>query len=76
MQNFGMEETVFDYKLEEIESACLNLQHPTKDSYLINTTPSKRLGELYTLFSMRQDKGNCQRIADMINNLLLSKGKV
>ena len=64
-----MEESVYDHNLEEIELRSLGISHINKELYLLNTTPSKRLGDLYMLFSMRLDKGNCKRIADDIISL-------
>jgi hypothetical protein len=64
-----MEETVFDYNLDEIEIKCLNVMNLNKETYLSNTKPFKRLADLYALFSMRRDWINCERIGAKIQSL-------
>ena len=63
-----MKETIFDHSITMEELKFLFTLCKTKEEYLLNTSPKKRMHDLYILFTLREDWYKAEAIKKIILN--------
>jgi hypothetical protein len=61
-----MEETIFDYNVNQHELKLLYVRHRCKEDYIKSTPAKKILQDLYVLFKIREDVVRAGKISKML----------